>query len=35
MTKLGQEWAGRAAHDDSYVVDGENVVALVRDAAAA
>lgn len=30
MTKLGQEWEGWAAHDDSYVVDGENVVVLAR-----
>ena len=30
MTKLGQEWEGWAAHDDTYVVDGENVVVLAR-----
>jgi ketosteroid isomerase-like protein len=30
MTKLGQEWECWAAHDDSYVVDGENVVVLAR-----
>lgn len=34
MTKLGQEWEGWAAHDDSYVVDGENVVVLARYTAA-
>jgi len=30
MEKLGADWEGWAAHDDSYVVDGENVVVLAR-----
>ena len=30
MEKLGTDWEGWAAHDDSYVVDGENVVVLAR-----
>jgi ketosteroid isomerase-like protein len=30
MEKLGAEWEGWAAHDDTYVVDGENVVVLAR-----
>ena len=30
MDKLGAEWDGWAAHDDTYVVDGENVVVLAR-----
>lgn len=30
MMKLGQEWEGWAAHDDTYVADGENVVVLAR-----
>lgn len=30
MEKLGAEWDGWTAHDDSYVVDGENVVVLAR-----
>ncbi|WP_179382383.1 nuclear transport factor 2 family protein [Streptomyces sp. SA15] len=30
MEKLGQDWDGWAAHDDTYVVDGENVVVLAR-----
>ena len=30
MKRLGAEWEGWAAHDDSYVVDGENVVVLAR-----
>lgn len=30
MEKLGAEWDGWAAHDDTYVVDGENVVVLAR-----
>ncbi|MGW2288078.1 nuclear transport factor 2 family protein [Streptomyces phaeochromogenes] len=30
MEKLGQDWDGWTAHDDSYVVDGENVVVLAR-----
>lgn len=30
MEILGREWDGWAAHDDSYVVDGENVVVLAR-----
>ena len=32
MEVLGRDWDGWAAHDDQYVVDGENVVVLVRDA---
>ncbi|NUR42965.1 MAG: SnoaL-like domain-containing protein, partial [Streptomyces sp.] len=28
MEKLGQDWDGWTAHDDTYVVDGENVVVL-------
>jgi ketosteroid isomerase-like protein len=27
---LAQDWDGWAAHDDTYVVDGENVVVLAR-----
>jgi ketosteroid isomerase-like protein len=27
---LGRDWEGWAAHDDRYVVDGENVVVLAR-----
>ncbi|MDA2814750.1 nuclear transport factor 2 family protein [Nocardiopsis sp. RSe5-2] len=30
MERLGEEWDGWAAHDDTYVVDGENVVVLAR-----
>jgi ketosteroid isomerase-like protein len=30
MEALGREWDGWTAHDDSYVVDGENVVVLAR-----
>jgi ketosteroid isomerase-like protein len=30
MQKLGADWDDWAAHDDSYVVDGENVVVLAR-----
>lgn len=30
MEKLGAEWVDWTAHDDSYVVDGENVVVLAR-----
>ena len=30
MERLGAEWDGWAAHDDTYVVDGENVVVLAR-----
>jgi ketosteroid isomerase-like protein len=30
MEKLATEWDGWAAHDDTYVVDGENVVVLAR-----
>lgn len=30
MEKLAQDWEGWAAHDDTYVVDGENVVVLAR-----
>lgn len=30
MERLGQEWEGWTAHDDTYVVDGENVVVLAR-----
>ncbi|MEW2303048.1 nuclear transport factor 2 family protein, partial [Streptomyces sp. NPDC006655] len=28
--KLDQEWDNWTAHDDTYVVDGENVVVLAR-----
>src|SRR3954465_2737810 len=28
MEQLGRDWDGWAAHDDTYVVDGENVVVL-------
>ncbi|MFE1552743.1 nuclear transport factor 2 family protein [Streptomyces sp. NPDC058718] len=34
MEKLGQAWEGWTAHDDTYVVDGENVVVLARYTAA-
>lgn len=30
MERLGQSWEGWIAHDDAYVVDGENVVVLAR-----
>ena len=30
MERLVAEWDGWAAHDDNYVVDGENVVVLAR-----
>jgi len=30
MEVLGRDWEGWAAHDDQYVVDGENVVVLAR-----
>jgi ketosteroid isomerase-like protein len=30
MEKLGVEWDDWIAHDDTYVVDGENVVVLAR-----
>ena len=30
MERLGVEWDGWAAHDDTYVVDGENVLVLAR-----
>lgn len=30
MERLGKDWDGWAAHDDTYVVDGENVVVLAR-----
>ena len=30
MEKLGAEWDGWTAHDDTYVVAGENVVVLAR-----
>ena len=30
MEKLGAEWDGWTAHDDTYVVDGEDVVVLAR-----
>ncbi|MEO6115220.1 MAG: nuclear transport factor 2 family protein [Pseudolysinimonas sp.] len=30
MEILGRDWDGWAAHDDSYVVEGENVVVLAR-----
>lgn len=30
MEVLGRDWEGWAAHDDTYVVDGENVVVLAR-----
>jgi ketosteroid isomerase-like protein len=34
MEKLGQDWDDWTAHDDTYVVDGENVVVLARYTAA-
>ncbi|MFF3597205.1 nuclear transport factor 2 family protein [Kitasatospora indigofera] len=30
MERLAADWADWTAHDDSYVVDGENVVVLAR-----
>jgi ketosteroid isomerase-like protein len=30
MERLGAEWDDWTAHDDTYVVDGENVVVLAR-----
>jgi uncharacterized protein len=30
MKALGRDWDGWAAHDDTYVVEGENVVVLAR-----
>ncbi|MFD3660827.1 nuclear transport factor 2 family protein [Streptomyces sp. NPDC058659] len=30
MEQLGKDWDDWAAHDDTYVVDGENVVVLAR-----
>jgi ketosteroid isomerase-like protein len=30
MEALGRDWEGWVAHDDRYVVDGENVVVLAR-----
>jgi uncharacterized protein len=30
MERLAADWHGWAAHDDTYVVDGENVVVLAR-----
>ena len=30
MEMLAKDWAGWVAHDDSYVVEGENVVVLAR-----
>ena len=30
MEKLGADWDDWIAHDDTYVVDGENVVVLAR-----
>jgi uncharacterized protein len=30
MERLGAEWDGWTAHDDHYVVDGEDVVVLAR-----
>jgi ketosteroid isomerase-like protein len=30
MEALGRDWDGWTAHDDTYVVDGENVVVLAR-----
>ncbi|MFC7265772.1 nuclear transport factor 2 family protein [Streptomyces lutosisoli] len=34
MEKLAEDWDEWAAHDDTYVVDGENVVVLARYTAA-
>ena len=30
MERLGEDWDDWTAHDDTYVVDGENVVVLAR-----
>lgn len=30
MEILGRDWEGWAAHDDTYIVEGENVVVLAR-----
>ncbi|MCU1365059.1 MAG: hypothetical protein JWN39_698 [Ilumatobacteraceae bacterium] len=30
MEQLGKDWDGWIAHDDTYVVDGDNVVVLAR-----
>jgi ketosteroid isomerase-like protein len=30
MEILGRDWEGWAAHDDDYIVEGENVVVLAR-----
>ncbi|WP_213084202.1 nuclear transport factor 2 family protein [Streptomyces qaidamensis] len=30
MERLGEDWDGWTAHDDTYVADGENVVVLAR-----
>jgi ketosteroid isomerase-like protein len=30
MEQLGKAWDNWAAHDDTYVVEGENVVVLAR-----
>ena len=30
MERLGADWDGWAAHDDTYAADGENVVVLAR-----
>ena len=30
MEQLGKDWSDWIAHDDTYVVDGENVVVLAR-----
>lgn len=30
MERLGQDWDNWIAHDDTYVLDGENVVVLAR-----
>ena len=30
MEILGRDWDGWAAHDDTYIVEGENVVVLAR-----
>ena len=30
MTALGRDWDGWTAHDDRYIVDGENVIVLAR-----
>lgn len=30
MKRLAADWTGWTAHDDTYVVDGENVVVLAR-----